>query len=168
MHTMIGITPRTDRIPAGALTDAEAEAAKAASGMTLDEAARTLLDQFDRDGDGTIYDQRLFGMRIGSEARTSTVSVTYTLGLLAGRPEHDFVKVTHRTSWHLDRLMQRADVNGDGLAGRTEIRTLLQTFDADGNGRLSSDEYLRVRAEVGAQKGNTSRTIDPVVPRPRR
>lgn len=160
---MIGLSPRTDPLPAGALSDEEAQAAKANAGLSLEEAAATLVDQFDDDGDGAIFNQKTFlGMRLGSELRTSTTRVTYTLGLLAGRPEHDFVKVTQRTSWSLGRLMARADVNGDQIAGRFEIQNLLKTFDTDGNGRLSNDEFLRVRAEVGAERGSTWKTVEPV------
>lgn len=159
---MIGLSPRTDPLPSGAISDAEAQAAKANAGLSLDEAAKTLLDQFDDDGDGMLYNQKFLGMRIGSEIRTSTTRVTYTLGLLAGRPEHDFVKVTHTTTWRLDRLMRRADVNGDSVAGRTEIQSVLMTFDTNGDGRLSTDEFLRVRAEVGAERGSTWKTVEAV------
>lgn len=159
---MIGLSPRTDPLPAGAISDEEVEAAKVRSGLTLDEAAKTLLDQFDRDGDGMLYDQKFLGMRIGSEARSSTVRVTYTLGLLAGRPEHDFVKVTWRTTWTHDRLMRRADVNGDRIAGRIEIQNVLKTYDKDGDGRLSAEEFLQVRVELGATRGSTWKTVDAV------
>jgi hypothetical protein len=160
---MIGLSPRTDRLPAGSLTDAEAEAAKARTGLTMGEAAKTLLDQFDDDGDGNLFHQKTFlGMRFGSELRTTTAKVTYTLGLLVGRPEHDFVKVTTRTTWSLGRLLQKADVDRDDMASHREILEVLKGYDTDGDGRLSTEEFLRVRAEVGATKAGTWRTIEAV------
>jgi hypothetical protein len=169
---MIGISPQSARIPAGATRPEDEQATRETIGWTLDEAARTLLDQFDDDGDGSLYDQRILGMRIGTEARTSTTEVTYTLGVLAGRPEYAVVRVRAHTTWTLDRLMKRADVNGDHVAGRTEIHNLLRTYDADGNGRLSAVEFQRARAELGAERGNTWRTVEEVgtrsrYPRPR-
>ncbi len=160
---MIGLSPRTDRLPAGSVSDEEAKAAQEQAGMDLGQAAKELLDQFDDDGDGNLFNQKTFlGLRVGSELRTTTVKVTYTLGLLAGRPEHDFVKVTARTTWSLGRLLQRADVDGDDMASNREILTVLKGYDVDGDWRLSTAEFLRVRAEVGATRTGTWRTIDPI------
>ncbi len=160
---MIGLSPRTDPLPAGSVSDAEATAAQEHVGMDLGHAAKTLLDQFDVDGDGNLFNQKTFlGMRFGSEVRTNTVKVTYTLGLLVGRPEHDFVKVTTRTTWSLARLLQRADVDRDDLASNREILAVLKEYDTDGDGRLSAAEFLRVRSEVGANRVSTWRTIEPV------
>jgi hypothetical protein len=109
-----------------------------------------------------VSDDRFLGMRILSEARTSTWSEQVTIGVLVGHPSWHFVRVRDEQVWSLDRLVERADVNGDHIATRTELDAVLRSYDADGDGRLSAEEFAHVRAELGATKLRSWRWIDPI------
>jgi hypothetical protein len=162
---MLGVPTTASPIPAGATTPEDTQQWRDANGWSMEEAAVELLDRFDRNGDGMVSDDRFLGMRILSEARASTWSEHLSYGPLVDRPQWRFVRVRDEQVWSLDRLVARADVNGDHIATRTELDAVLRTYDADGDGRLSADEFGRVRAELGATKLRSWRWIEPIIDR---
>lgn len=162
---MIGFTTLAATVPvpspAGAASAADVAANRAATGWTYEEAAEVLLDTFDHNGDGTISDDRIFGLRLFSEARSSTSSArALSFGLLEGRPDLDLVRVRRTRTWSLDRLVARADTNGDHIATRSEIAAVIRSYDTDRDGRLSVTEFARLRAELGAELLRTWRWVD--------
>ena len=167
---MINLTSRTQPIPAGAATDADERAHRAATGWSYSEALTVLLDQFDRNGDGMLSDDRILGMRLFTEARTNVYGEwRISLAFLEGRSGRGLVRVRDITTWSHDRLLEQADVNRDHIATRTELASVVRTYDADADGRLSVDEFTRLRAELGAERLRTWRDVQTVTTKsPRR
>lgn len=142
--------------------------APAAGGWSPERLAARLLEGFDRDRDGVLVDAKLLGIRFGSELRSSTSSSRYGIGLLYGRPDDPIVRVVTHTTWGLDALMQRADVNHDGVATREEIAAALRGFDRNGDGSFDQFEVDEAWALVGPRSVWTTRDVVPLVTRSRR
>ncbi|MCB0879701.1 MAG: hypothetical protein KDC46_12080 [Thermoleophilia bacterium] len=55
-------------------------------------------------------------------------------------------------TFSIDRLVDRADTNGDWVATRPELRDVVSSYDSDGDGRLKGEELKRFQREVGEER----------------
>ena len=149
--------------------NARQEAFRAANGWSLDEVASELTAGFDQDADGRLAFDVVKGARMLGESTSTKVDRRWTeplrvLGLPTGAMAVRESHVTHS----IEPTLRKADTDADGIATRAELATLLRTFDADANGRLSAAEKGQALAALGkVLVAREQKTVGIVPPAPK-
>lgn len=117
-------------------------AISAKHGVGVDTTLERVLDQYDSNGNGQIEMTDRGWFKPSETTRTHTYTTEDSDGDTHWETDY----------YSIDRLATRADRDEDWIATGAELRATIESYDADGNGRIQGDESDRFEREVGEQR----------------